>query len=808
MGNLNQVFAIEPEQKARSKQTHLGKSMDDWANTHRPVLPEVFDNIAPQTLSLAHYIMAHTLLDAGSVIADIGCGNGEVTYAMAALYPHLKFIGVDMDSKAIQHAWNNYKMPNLSYRNGDVFQKVFEPESMDAIINANFLNRIYSSRRYNTNFVRRALRNQMDMLKTGGSLVIHDHMMPNKSDFVLMELPDQSSSGSQIMEMSEADLLEHYSKTARPQENIGCNGFFLEELPPRTPQTRLFRLAHKWAIEFILRKDQRPDWDSLLKREYTFYTEDDFQETINELGGRVLYAAPHRNTCFLKKNYDGRVRLYNDEGTPLAPPSTSFILLAQKSREGQSLVLKERRPAEEKLQNIHISTVRDKATGQMIDLVHPSQSMSEVMPYYVSPEGQLYIYLAQNVSRGVVNAVQRIGENIDGKFWSGHMTEAISINNENFELLDQDNQPAVKNFISDWTGLDTYKNSMLEKGPSIYPAPDFIDDVISCHYVRVNRPDGTIHPHHQTPVGGGFMDIAQIRELNAQDVLRAIHVGRLPNSRLEIQIMALMNHLKIAVDEWIVDELPIDNTPPEKSITIDELMKLKEESGKQDKRFKEFAAPTGKIRTVNSLFVDEGNIDGGMTGLASRNMEFVVPDDETTNVAVVLPLTRDLSGEVMACIETKFLPVPERHKGNGMSISVPSFRLPKSVRSFEQAKKYVAEQFDVPADRVGKLGESYFSHVGVTPQRIYPFVVASAARDKGGYDGGERIHAPLADLFHLLTYMEHDWNGNLLWTVTMANTYMCGQGMVTGENHTPSNSKLEKKTIKAPDVELPPIFRT
>ena len=50
------------------------------------------------------------------------------------------------------------------------------------------------------------------------------------------------------------------------------------------------------------------------------------------------------------------------------------------------------------------------------------------------------------------------------------------------------------------------------------------------------------------------------------------------------------------------------------------------------------------------------------------------------------------------------------------------------MQTIEDAKKFVADKFGVTPDRVWQLGESYFLHTGVTPQRVYPFVVADAGK--------------------------------------------------------------------------------
>lgn len=53
------------------------------------------------------------------------------------------------------------------------------------------------------------------------------------------------------------------------QDEPGAAGFFLEELPIRSP-VLLFRLPHKWAYEFIMRKDRRVQWQAEMPKEYTF----------------------------------------------------------------------------------------------------------------------------------------------------------------------------------------------------------------------------------------------------------------------------------------------------------------------------------------------------------------------------------------------------------------------------------------------------------------------------------------------------------------------------------------------------------
>ena len=167
-------------------------------------------------------------------------------------------------------------------------------------------------------------------------------------------------------------------------------------------------------------------------------------------------------------------------------------------------------------------------------------------------------------------------------------------------------------------------------------------------------------------------------------------------------------------------------------------MKLK---GERDDRFKKSAVAKGQLRTMQSIFVDEGWVQGGMSGLASRDMEFLISDENTLNKAVILPLTVR-AGQIMAGFEVEYLPVPQRHEGNGLSIKAPSVNLPKEVTNIHEAKKYVADLFKVPVENVWLLGEGYFCHAGVTPQRIFPFAVATKGRCENPIGGAVQF-APM-----------------------------------------------------------------
>jgi SAM-dependent methyltransferase len=676
--------------------------------------------VEPEIVRKAWFTLSHLLLDEGSKVVDMGCGDGAMTYAMAALNPKLKFIGIEKNKRDINKAKEQFELHNLEFISADAATTMFEPESLDAIINSFVLHEIYSGSRYNPMIVRDTLETQLAMLKKGGMLLIRDYLRPPPEEYVLMEMPDTPSKGGELAKLSEADLLVWYSEHARPRQDPGCGGFFLEELPPRFPRTRLFRLPHKWAYEFILRKDDRAHWEKELSMEYTYYTERDFRKTLNNLGARVHYAGPHWDEDYIEEKFEGRFRLFHDSGTPLGYPATSYIAVAVKMAERKSLMIAERRPSGTESSKLKITAMRDGETGQIIDIVSRNMELSEIIPYRVDEEGQLKVYLHDGIARSIVGAVPRNGVNIDGRRWSGHMIEAISVDGEGMATMEEFDVKHTVRFARDYLGLKPKDNAILQIGPYYYPAPDYIDERINTYYLSVEHAKGNITPRNSINQAGKFQARGQIREMDAQQVLNAITVGMIPNSRLELQILMLFNFVGKKPESWTSRRVAFQAGKVTQKTKLRDLMNTLK---LHQSRFKDVKGTAGQLRPVHSIFVEEGQSKGAVAGLAADDVDFIVHDDQTVNTAVVLPLAFEMKKEVHAGFLMKHLPVPQRHEGISATIAAPSFDIPREITNLKLMKKFIAEQYGVLPNMVIKLGESYFTHIGLTPHRIHPFAV-------------------------------------------------------------------------------------
>lgn len=715
---------------------------------------KLIEDVPSHIIKKAWFTLSHLLLEDGAHIIDAGCNLGTMTYAMSSLNPQHRITGLDINPQALETAANNYKRDNLEFRQANLFEKFAPDNSVDAIINSFVLHEIYSASLYNERLIPKLLERQYSALKENGHILIRDYILPSSFEYVLLEIKDKGVSSNDIMKMSESDLLIWYSERTRSIHEVDAAGFFIEELPPNYPSTRLFRLPIKWAYEFILRKDDRANLLQSVTKEYAFFTEQEFRRELRALGSRIVYSAPHWDEGFLKTRYDGKIRMYREDGTSMGPPPTSHIIVAQKVTDNKSQILQERRASRGKTGKIHLHTVRDDKTGEIVDIASRDLEIAEIIPYRVAEDGKLKIYLHESLPRGLVNSVPRLGKNLDGRKWSGHMTEAMAMPLDLLKDLPENSIQDLQKFAIKNIGVRPSLDASLQKGPGFYPDPYRIDERIETHYYRVELHHTPFEPKSTLYDLEGFSSRGQIREFDAQAIMNAITVGYLPSSRLEPQLLALHQMLAIPTEVWEDMPIHLSEVPAEE---VDNLASIVKKMSISDTRFKNIKGSAGNIRLVQSVFVDEGRGQGGgTTNLAARDMEFIYQEDNTVNTAVVMPMVKDLQGEVLAGVVSEYLPVPQRYKGTGLTMTLPSFTLPKEVTDMDAARRYIAEKFNVDAKFVARMGESYYTHVGMTPHRIYPFVVTNMRNAYAGRFHGTVVYAPLYNLWKMLYWDNHE----------------------------------------------------
>jgi SAM-dependent methyltransferase len=670
----------------------------------------------------AALISAHFILPAGSRVLDMGCGTGEVTYALAQLNPRWGIIGFDRDPAAIEFARKTYRLPNLTFRVSDVTALEIDEGSVDGIINSNILHCVYSESGYSTDDVAAVLESHMRKLRVGGTMLVRDYMLPSDNPLILLELPNLPSRGDKPEDMSDADLLVRFSQTARPMVG-GHEGFFIEEQMPRREGTRLFRLPHKWALEFIHRKNLRKDWDDGLKLEYTFFSHADFRREFARMGMRMVFSAPYANPWVVKNKFKGRFQLYSEDYAPLSMPATNHFIVAQKVSDKQSLALEERRPSQKPVGDLQIMTVRDKKSGIVHELVKRPGEYCDVVPYRITPDNRLIIYVRSGYPRPIVNAVSRGAHNLDGKKWSGHLIEPITMDTVQMTDDVETNRQMIFDYVRGYASLRPKGDEKWYVGETYFPSPDRIDEAIEPVFIEVENPQKTSWPISEDKEVA-FSEAGTITELDGADILLASQVGLLPEPRLELHVFELMSRYGLEVPRWIGEQMPILPGEPIQTKDPEDILSELESADFEDPK----KGPV-TLRQVKAVFVEEGKGGrGGGRGISAQDVEFVVTEDGVENIAILLPLSQDLNGNLLIALEPKVLPVPNRISGDGAMLNAPSIVLPKDVKTIDDAKAFIADKFRLPVDQVGSLGESYFTHTGVTPQRVYPFMLSSVPK--------------------------------------------------------------------------------
>lgn len=680
------------------------------ANNNGPST-ELLKGISPEVIKLARSTMAHLLLKDNAKVVINHCANGVLAYVIATLNPSLNITAIDSNLKEIEVAKGEYKAPNLQFKCGSIRDDIVPEASVDAVINSYALHDVYFESGRNQSEVIQTIQAELKTLKNGGSLFIESHLAVSDDEFVLAELPDNAQN---------AQLLKDYAEEAGSKDKK-LKGFYLEEMPPRFPKTKLFKLSAKWLREFILHTDNLINWDVDRHKEYSFFKYHDFTNLFKQLGARVTYAAPQWDQRIVQARNKNKIRVFDENGTPRPTPETSFAFVVQKLENKSSLTIQEHKPSDNGNNTLNIIAFRNDLNREIQDVVSRGLNSTEIIPYRITSNGQLNIFVHKDIPRALTNTVKRNSSNIDGKHWSGHMVEAFAVPKHAYSKLDEENVRETMRFTENYLGLKTKIGSLFENGPILYPAPDYIDEHVETKFIEVKSSNQKIIPQKVLDGIDGFSAKGTLQEINSQQILDALNAGFIASGRLDVQILALYKSLDLHFEQQATVNLNLKTSKDIQPNSLDVPLN-------SDNRLKETKGTAGQITSTQSVFVDEGKDQGKSIGLASRHVDFAVKEELSENTAVILSVVKNNNNEIMIGVSEQYSVAPQNHEGNGYILSAPKLSLPIEVDTLDKAQRFVATKLNTPTDIVNKLGESFFSHLGVTPERVYPFIVNADIR--------------------------------------------------------------------------------
>jgi SAM-dependent methyltransferase len=252
---------------------------------------------------------AHLL--AQGTIADMGMGSGSGSYALAALYPSLNVVGVDINPTMVEMARERHRLPNLSFICADIAGECFPAGTLDAVFDSSVLHHVTTFNGYDRGAAARALEVQSRQLREHGMLIVRDFVDPGDGDVLLDLSPD------------DAALFIQFSREFRKLSN--SPGFQFEQI-----DAVRFRVTKTIAAEFVLRKDYRRDWDTEILEEYTYMTQAEFEATFARLGLRIVASIPLWNPWIVRNRFEGKFVMRDLAGEELEFPPTNYLIAGEK----------------------------------------------------------------------------------------------------------------------------------------------------------------------------------------------------------------------------------------------------------------------------------------------------------------------------------------------------------------------------------------------------------------------------------------------------------------------------------------------
>lgn len=670
-------------------------------------------------------LTAAHLLGEGHV-ADMGMGSGTGSHALASLYPRLTVTGVDLDPTMVERARASHRLPNLAFRTGDIARPVFEPGSLACIFDSSVLHHVTSFGGYACDAALRALEAQVPQLSAGGVLIVRDFLDPGPGDVLLDVSAADGDSSCDPRSCSTAALLERFSKEFRSLHE--APGFPLQpcdgavELPAGW---RRYRLSRRHAVEFLLRKDYRADWEKEVQEEYTYLTQEGFETAFQRLGLRVLASTPIRNPWILRHRFQGHFQWWTPEGRPLEAPATNYLIAGERVPAGEGVRFEAAGP-HPPLGFLSLEHHRHRATGKVFDLVRRPFRTLDVVPFF-EEGGELYVLARMAYPRPILLTAPTL----DGSRSGGYVTEPLNVLQTD-RPLGQTLEEALR---SD-AGIEPGRIRKVLEGTTYYPSPGGILEEVTSALVEVEP----VFEGKPLAARSGFNTSGRAGAIAALQVLRAAQVGGLPDARLELNVYNLLHQQHRNPGSWIGEEL--DLQPCLEAPSPSEFPGLDWDSGRT---FQQVAPSHGAaFLEIRCTEFQELSAEGAV--VARQPLEFVVPRPFSTNTLAVAALLRHRE-QVLLGIAREDLPAAQAFRGSSNLLVAPAWRLPRDVDSLTPARAWVRErlerEYGVRTGRVWELGGRYHPTPGLTPEVVYPTAFEVV---KAGEAMNPLLWIPLPDL--------------------------------------------------------------
>lgn len=661
-------------------------------------------NIAPMQLHSVMRMVDPVLTSCGDSVAVLTDTDGLAAIEIAQYRPHWQVTGWVSDIKTFLQLQNKQTPENVIF---DKTPKAVSGQTrasdtnVKAILAPAWAHRQFSESHYHVSALVQGIREMLALLPDYGQLILQDFALPDDHEaFVTVDIESDEAA---------YELIE-FSKCARPNAAKSLQGFFVETLASPRDGVKRFHLPYKWAVEFFHRWRLGVACDA--PYELTTLSLPQWVSLIEQCGARVSYRSPHFMTQQAAKQFGNVIRFADAQGNALPLPAESFTLVIEKLPSQTPLAVYERRVSDDKAKDILISSLRHQESDETLDVVEIRHHEDDVLPWYFDSEMRLHVLVRTHVPRPVINAVARGTPNLDGRQWAGYLIEPL--------VIPSTSRNPDADIVADYLARLMPNTKMgigkATTGVEYYPAPEYLVQRVRGIFVPIKPA--------QSIAAISLGDEGRIVDVLADDVLRAISSGLIPDGKLEILISRLM------VEQGIE---PVKSGETNGQNEIKRVVKITKEkrearvprSVKFGDHMEAFVsdAPTENLRAVRSVFVQEHITEFGRQISDVRERDFIVPASLTTNTAVCIPMMADPMGKFLLSGEPRRLPIPDRLGAKEPLMHLPAFSLPFSVKTLDQARAFLAKQLQCNPDDLFVLGPSFFVHSQISAERVYPFLL-------------------------------------------------------------------------------------
>ena len=613
-------------------------------------------------------------------LADMGMGSGTGSEALASLYPNIRVTGVDINPEMVKRAQDRYNLPNLDFRTGDIAAECFESETLDMIFNSSVLHHVTTFNGYNTEEAARAIRNQVGQLKDGGTLIVRDFLRPDPG-MVILELP-----------VSTVELFKRFSREFRfllPPEK---RGFKYQELEQAADGFHRFQLPHQLAVEFVLRKDYTTDWATEVQEEYTYFSQQDFEQLFHTLGLRTLASTPIRNPWIVRNRFDGQFRLFSTDGRPLMNPPTNYLIVGEKVTPEMGvrfLAGEEKAP----LSYLYFAHYRHKESGQIRDVIRRPNATLDVIPYY-RQNGEVYVLARRSYPRPILSLC---GRRLDGSLSPHYVTEPVVV-----QQKDRPIAQTVEEALRDNLQIAAESIQRFTMGSHCFPSPGGLQERVQAVFVEI------------TPIlQSGTRE--RVRAVSARQLLRPAQVDGLPDSRLEIHCAELLRYLGEHPGSWIGETLTLEGSTQKPPTFAPE---------REPRRAFQETAQGSNFLHLGSRDFQQVNASGDL--LNEIQLDYVLPRELSLNT-VATALLRHYDGTTYIGLQDDDFPAVQCFVGHSNLIVTPAWRLPPEVDDLLALEDFTAKvllkQHGLRVRQFFTLGGPYYPSPGATPEIVYPYAL-------------------------------------------------------------------------------------